>query len=146
MGQLPDGGGQPVSYVASKVHHQEANAMTANTDTLTSPGETAGRESPSPPEAHPHSTSRRAALGWLAVILVGIVIAALAFATFTGGDDRDIPAQGFYPEAEQFEREAHLEGQARTHTGATSTSPAGSPEADSSDGEFLPHSRHVPTS
>ena len=120
--------------------------MTASTDTLTSPSETAGRETTSPPEAQPPSTSRRSALGWIAVALAGIAVAALAFATFTGGDDRDIPAQGFYPEAEQYEREAHLEGQARTHTGATSTSPAGSPEGDSSDGEFLPDSRHVPTS
>ena len=120
--------------------------MTASTDTLTSPSETAGREITSPPEAQPPSTSRRFALGWIAVALAGIAVAALAFATFTGGDDRDIPAQGFYPEAEQYEREAHLEGQARTHTGATSTSPAGSPEGDSSDGEFLPDSRHVPTS
>ena len=53
------------------------------------------------------------------------------------------PGQGcFYPEAEAHEREAHLEGQARTHAGAPSTSP----EGDGSDGEFLPDSRHVPTS
>ena len=90
--------------------------MTATTDTLTSPSETAGREITSPPEAQPPSTSRRSALGWIAVALAGIAVAALAFATFTGGDDRDIPAQGFYPEAEQYEREAHLEGQARTHS------------------------------
>ena len=74
--------------------------MTATTDTLTSPSETAGRETTSPPEAQPPSTSRRAAFGWIAVALAGIAVAALAFATFTGGDDRDIPAQGFYPEAE----------------------------------------------
>jgi hypothetical protein len=121
--------------------------MTANTDTLTSPSETAGRETISPPEAHPPpSRSRRVAFGWVAVILAGVAVAALAFATFTGGDGRDIPAQGFYPEAEAYEREAHLEGQARTHAGATSTSPGVSPEGDSSDGEFLPDSRHVPTS
>ena len=120
--------------------------MTATTDTLTSPSETAGRETTSPPEAPPPSTSRRSALAWIAVALAGIAVAALALATFTGGDDRDIPAQGFYPEAEAYEREAHLEGQARTHGGGPSTSPAASPDGDSSDGEFLPDSRHVPTS
>ena len=114
--------------------------MTANTDTLTSPRETASRETTSSREGQQRSTGRRGALGWLAVILAGIVIAALAFAIFPGGDDRDIPDQGFYPEAEAYEREAHLEGQARTHLGATS------PEGDASDGEFLPDSRHVPTS
>ncbi|MET0739667.1 MAG: hypothetical protein ABW035_15430 [Acidimicrobiales bacterium] len=121
--------------------------MPADTDTLTIPSETAGRETTSPPEAHPPpSRSRRAAFGWVAMILAGVALAALAFATFTGGDDRDIPAQGFYPEAEAYEREAHLEGQARTHGGDPSTSPAASPDGDSSDGEFLPDSRHVPTS
>jgi hypothetical protein len=127
-------------------NRHRGDAMTATTDTLTRPGETAGGETTGPPEAHPPSTNRRITLGWIAVVLAGVALAALAFATFTGGDDRDIPAQGFYPEAEQYEREAHLEGQARTHTGATSPSPAGSPEGDSSDGEFLPDSRHVPTS
>ena len=74
--------------------------MTADTDTLTRSTETAGGETTSPPEAQPPSTSRRFALAWIAVGLAGIAVAALAFATFTGGDDRDIPAQGFYPEAE----------------------------------------------
>ena len=120
--------------------------MSATTDTLTSPSETAGREITSPPEAQPPSTSRHSALAWIALGLAGIAVAALAFATFTGGDDGDIPAQGFYPEAEQYEREAHLEGQARTHAGPTSAGPGVSPEGDSSDGEFLPDSRHVPTS
>jgi hypothetical protein len=111
--------------------------MTATIDTLTRPAETAGS-----PEAQPPSTSRRVTFGWIAVALAGIAVAALAFATFTGGDDRDIPAQGFYPEAEQYEREAHLEGQARTHSGVVATS--GDPAA-GADEEFLPGSRHVPT-
>jgi hypothetical protein len=116
--------------------------MTANTDTLTSPSETAGREITSPPEAQPPSTSRRFALAWIAVGLAGIAVAAIAFATFTGGDDPNIPAQGFYPEAENYEREAHLEGNARTHSRAAATS--GDPAA-GADEEFLPGSRHVPT-
>ena len=116
--------------------------MTADTDTLTRSTEIAGGETTSPPEAQPPSTSRRAALAWIAVALAGIAVAALALATFTGGDDRDIPAQGFYPEAEQYEREAHLEGQARTHSAVVATS--GDPAA-GADEEFLPGSRHVPT-
>ena len=116
--------------------------MSATTDTLTSPSETAGREITSPPEAQPPSTSRHSALAWIALGLAGIAVAALAFATFTGGDDGDIPAQGFYPEAEQYEREAHLEGQARTHSGVVATS---DDPAAGADEEFLPGSRHVPT-
>ena len=96
--------------------------MTATTDTLTSPSETAGREVTSPPEAQPPSNTRRPGFAWIAVALAGIALAALVFATFTGGDDPDIPAQGFYPEAEAYEREAHLEGNARTHSRAAATS------------------------
>ena len=111
--------------------------MTATTDTLTRPAETTGS-----PEVQPPSTSRRFGFAWIAVALAGIAVAALAFATFTGGDNGDIPAQGFYPEAEHYEREAHLEGNARTHSRAAATS--GDPAA-GADEEFLPGSRHVPT-
>ncbi|MET0727952.1 MAG: hypothetical protein ABWZ76_06595 [Acidimicrobiales bacterium] len=116
--------------------------MTADTDTLTRSTETVGGETTSPPEAQPPLTSRRFALGWIAVILAGIAVAALAFATFTGGGDRDIPAQGFYPEAEQYEREAHLEGNARTYARVAAN--RGDPTGQA-DEEFLPGSRHVPT-
>ena len=111
--------------------------MTATTDTLTRPAETIGS-----PEAQPPSNTRRSGFAWTAVALAGIAVAALAFATFTGGDNGDIPAQGFYPEAEQYEREAHLEGQARTHSGVVATS---DDPAAGADEEFLPGSRHVPT-
>ena len=49
--------------------------MTANTDTLTSPSETAGREITSPPEVQPPSTSRRTGFAWIAVALAGIAAA-----------------------------------------------------------------------
>ncbi len=113
--------------------------MTTTTDTLTTPSETVGPETTSPPQAQPPETNRRAAFGWIALILAGIAVAALAFATFTGGDNSDIPPQGFYPEAETYEREAHLEGNARTYSRAAEAREA-NPD------EFLPDSRHVPTS
>ena len=53
----------------------------------------------------------------------------------------EVADQGFYPEAETTEREAHLAGQARTHAG-----PASTPESDSSESAYLPGSRHVPVS
>jgi hypothetical protein len=150
-GSIPVGSiGQYQTSAASRPDSQHGgNAMTANTDTLTSPQETAGPETTSPPEAHPPSPSRRAALGWIAVILAGIVVTVLAVATFTGGDDPDIPAQGFYPQAEQWEREAHLAGNARTYSRAAANldDPAGtgSPAGDTNDDEFVPGSRHMPT-
>jgi hypothetical protein len=116
-------------------NQHQGDAMTATTDTLTRPAESTGS-----PEAHPPSMGRRVALGWIAVVLAGVVVAALTFATFTGGGD--IPAQGFYPEAEQYEREAHLEGNARTHSRVAAT--GGDPAA-GADEEFLAGSRHVPT-
>ncbi len=97
--------------------------MAVHTDTLTIPTETPG-ETPAPPEVEPPTNGGRAILGWVAVALAGLAVAGLAFATFTGGDESDIPAQGFYPEAEQIEREAHLEGQARTYLGDQSDIPA----------------------
>ena len=70
--------------------------------------------------------------------LAGLAVAALAFATFTGGGESDIPSQGFYPEAEQIEREAHLEGQARTYLGTAGTPATDATAEGSSDTGFLP--------
>lgn len=69
--------------------------MTATIDTLTTPSEIAGRETISPPEAKPASTSRRATLGWVAVPGHrrgrAVVVAA-----FTGsGDNGTLPVAGW---------------------------------------------------
>ena len=119
--------------------------MTLHTDTLTIPTEAPG-ETTAPPEVDPPTTGRRPILGWVAVGLAGLAVAGLAFVTFSGGGESDIPPQGFYPEAEAIEREAHLEGQARTHLGDQGTPPATDAPEGPADSGFLPGSRHVPTS
>jgi hypothetical protein len=95
--------------------------MATNTDTI--PVEDAAtRETTRPPKARPPARSRRAALAWAAIVAACIAVAALAVATFTGGDDKvDIPATRLDPQAEQYERDAHLEGQAKTHGGDDTT-------------------------
>ena len=96
--------------------------MASNTDTIPVENGTATREATRPPKARPPSTSRRPALAWAAIVAACIAVAALVVATFTGGDDdADIPATRFAPQAEQYERDAHLEGQAKTHGGDAAT-------------------------
>jgi hypothetical protein len=90
--------------------------MATNTDTIPFEKDTATRETTRPPKSRPPSGPRRAALAWAAIIAACIAVAALAAATFTGGDDKvDIPATRLDPQAEQYERQAHLEGQAKTY-------------------------------
>jgi len=97
--------------------------MATNTDTIpVENGTTATRETTRPPKARPPSRPRRPALTWAAIVAACIAVAALAVATFTGGDDNvDIPATRLDPRAEQYERDAHLEGQAKTHGGDATT-------------------------
>ena len=81
--------------------------MASHIDTL--PPET------STPEPHP-PPKPRGVLTWAVVTGASVAVAALAVVTLTGGDDdSDMPATRFDPQAEQLEREAHLEGQARTY-------------------------------
>jgi hypothetical protein len=90
--------------------------MTSNTDTIPVESGTATSETPRPPKGRTPSRTRRAALTWAAVVVAGMAVVALAVATFAGGDDNlDIPATRLDPRAEQLERDAHLEGQARTY-------------------------------
>jgi hypothetical protein len=96
--------------------------MATDTDIIPVENDTATREATRPPRARPPSTSRRAALAWAAMIAACIAVAALAVATFTGGDDdADIPATRLDSQAEQHERQAHLEGQAKTYGGDDTT-------------------------
>ena len=119
--------------------------MAVNTETIPVESGTAVAEA-----THPPSGARRVGGVWAAIVAACIVVAALAFATFSGGDDSvEVPAVPFNPQVEQWEREAHLQGNARTYSSAAATSsdPAGtdSSAGDANDDEFLPDSRHVPT-
>jgi hypothetical protein len=99
--------------------------MATNTDTIPVANGTATRETPRPPKARPPSRTRRAALTWAAIVAASMAVAALAVATFTGSDDNvHTPATRFDPQAEQYERDAHLEGQAKTY-GANNTTDDG---------------------
>jgi hypothetical protein len=90
--------------------------MASNTDTIPVESGTATRETTRPPKGRPPSRTRRAALTWATAVAAGTAVVALAVATFAGGDDNlDIPATRLDPRAEQLERDAHLEGQARTY-------------------------------
>ncbi len=123
--------------------------MASNTDTIPVESGTATRETPRPPKARPPFRSRRAALTWAAIVAACIAVVALAVATFTGGDDNvHTPATRFDPRAEQYERDAHLKGQAKTY-GANNGSTNSQSEPNSTDGapqddEFVPGSRHMP--
>jgi hypothetical protein len=117
--------------------------MTPSTGTL--PGETgtASQEAPSPPQGRPRSRTRSAVLAWAAIVAACVAAAALALVVLTdGGDDTDLPATRLAPHAGQVDHEAHLEGQARTHGGAHTTTDRqpGEPSTD----DFLPGSRRVP--
>jgi hypothetical protein len=122
--------------------------MTTNTDTIPVEQDTATRETTRPPTSRPPSSPRRVALAWAAILAACIAVIALAVATFTGGDDKvDSPATRLDPRAEQYEWQAHLEGQAKTHDhdrGSDNQVESNSADSDPDD-EFLPGSRHVPT-
>lgn len=114
--------------------------MATNTDTLTAEITAPAREQLLPP------TSRRGALTWVAVIGACIAVVVLAVVTLTGGNnDRDFPAPPFNPRAEQYERQAHLDGLARTYGRPPAESPAPTDDTDTpGEPEILPGSRHMP--
>jgi hypothetical protein len=92
--------------------------MATDTDTILSEsGSTATPEATRPPWARgPRHWDVK--LVWAAIVAAGIAVAALAVTSFTGGDDdSDIRAWRLAERAEQVEREAHLEGQAKTYGG-----------------------------
>jgi hypothetical protein len=115
--------------------------MAPNTDTLTAETTTPAREPVRPPK------SRRGALTWVAVIGACSAVVALAVITLTGGnDDRDFPTPRFDPQAEQYERQAHLDGQARTYgqdRGASTPSEAGNQSARNAQAEQYEHQAHL---
>lgn len=123
--------------------------MATITDTIPVEKDTATRETTQPSTSRPPSTPRRAVLTWAAIAAACVAVAALAVATFTGGDDKvDIPATKLDPQAEQYEWEAHLKGQAKAYggdRGSDNQANSSSTDSDPYDDEFLPGSRHMPT-
>jgi hypothetical protein len=77
--------------------------------------DTALPEAPSKEPSRPPSSSRSTVFAWVGVLAAGAATAALAVATFTGNDDVDVRARRLATQAEEYERQAHLEGQARTY-------------------------------
>jgi hypothetical protein len=78
--------------------------------------------------SRPPSGSRGIVFAWAGVLSAGAAVAALAVATITADDDVDIRSRRLAAQAEKYEREAHLEGQANTYgrdTGATNPSETG---------------------
>lgn len=114
--------------------------MATDTDTLSAETTTPAREPLRPPK------TRRGTLTWAGVIGACIAVVALAVTTLTGGnDDRDFPTPRFDPRAEQYERQAHLDGLARTYGQHPADTPTPTDEADTPAGpEFVPGSRHMP--
>ena len=114
--------------------------MATDTDTVTAETTAPARE-PLRPGA------RRGALTWAAVIGACIAVVALAVTTLTGGnDDRDFPTPRFDPRAEQYERQAHLDGLAATYgrdRGAVTPSQAGNQSAWSPQAEQYERQAHL---
>ena len=99
--------------------------MAIDSDTVLAEQESATHEATRPPVARKPSRGRRALIAWAAVIAACVAVAALAFAVLRGDDDdADFPALRLLPQSEQVDREAHLEGQARTYGGANTAEPA----------------------
>jgi hypothetical protein len=84
---------------------------------------TALPEAPSKEPSRPPSGSRSMVFAWVGVLAAGAAVAGLAVATFTGGDD-DARARRLATQAEEYERQAHLEGQAQTYGDRGSTNPS----------------------
>lgn len=100
----------------------------------------------STPEPHPPPKAR-GVLTWAVVTGASVAVAALAVVTLTGGDDdSDMPATRFDPQAEQLEREAHIEGQARTYGpdgGSAPPSESGNGAAQEAQAEELERQAHL---
>jgi hypothetical protein len=93
---------------------------------------------PSPDDGH-----RRSALVWAAIAAAVVAVAILAVVTLTGGDDATpISVPPFNPQAEQMEREAHLEGNEQTYRNGAPV--AGETGAAAPSDDVVPGSRRMP--
>jgi hypothetical protein len=90
--------------------------MASSINTLPDTTDTATGGVIQPPRQRPPTSARRTALTWGAIVAACLAVAALAVATLLGGDETDnSPPTRLDPRAEQYEREAHLGGQAKTY-------------------------------
>jgi hypothetical protein len=76
------------------------------------------------------SRARHGKLTWVPVVAAAVAAVALATFAFAGRNDPATPTPDpdLVRRAEQIEREAHLEGQARTHGGGPRTAPTPDPD------------------
>lgn len=107
--------------------------MTLSTDTDVIPVAPGPATSTGFPEGTTQ-TRRRSAAIWALVVAFAIAVAALGAATFADGDSNVEIAPSRAAVAERIEREAKLDGQARTYL------------SDTADDEFVAGSRSMPTS
>jgi hypothetical protein len=136
------------------------------TDTISQESDSATREPNSNPAEKPPVRRRRSALAWIAVAVALLAVVVLAFATLAGGssDEPELPSWRDSAKAEEIERQAHLDGQARTYGGAEESTAsnrasqaaeaeryielqqnrAASNSTESSTDEFVPGSRRMP--
>jgi hypothetical protein len=94
----------------------EVTTMASSIDTVPDTTDTPTGGVIHPPRQRRPTSVRRTALAWGATVAACLAVAALAIATVRGGNDADnTPPTRLDPRAEPYEREAHLEGQAKTY-------------------------------
>ena len=93
------------------------------TDTISQESDSAPREPSNTPAEKPPVRNRRPALAWIAVAVALLAVVVLAFATLAGSssDEPELPSWRDTAKAEEIERQAHLDGQARTYGAEKST-------------------------
>jgi hypothetical protein len=77
--------------------------------------DTALPEASSKERSRPPSGSRSMVFAWGGVLAAGAALAALAVATFTADNGADVRTRRPAAQAEEYERQAHLKGQANTY-------------------------------
>jgi hypothetical protein len=77
--------------------------------------DTALPEASSKERSRPPSGSRSMVFAWGGVLAAGAALAALAVASFSADNDADVRGRRLAAQAEEYERQAHLEGQANTY-------------------------------
>jgi hypothetical protein len=91
-----------------------------STDTISQERDSASRESTSNRADQPPVPSERPALAWIALALACVAVVVLGFVTLAGssGAESEAPSWRGAADAAEAERQAQLDGQARTYGGA----------------------------